>query len=395
MIHLGELEKDGQMGALSNVRVIELAGMGPVPFCGMLLGDMGADVLRIDRLAPTGDGIVMAASADLRGRNKRSARIDLKHPRGRETLMSLVKSADILLEGYRPGVTERMGIGPEPCLEANPALVYGRATGWGREGPMAMTAGHDINYLALTGALAMIGPPGGAPVPPLNLVGDLGGGALYLAFGVLCALNSAQATGKGQVVDSAMIDGIASLLTVSHGRRQFGQYIAERGQNILDGGAPFYTTYATKDGKFVAVGAIEARFYKALIETLGFDAEDLPQRDDRQNWPRLREIFADRFRKKTRAEWENVFDGTDACVSPVLELEEAGSHSHNIERAMLVAREGVENPAPAPRLSETPGTLSRPPVEAGQHTAEALADWGLDTDLISEGLEQGFLSGTS
>ncbi|WP_036698649.1 CaiB/BaiF CoA-transferase family protein [Paracoccus sp. J39] len=379
------------MGALSGVKVLELAGMGPTPFCGMLLGDMGADVLRIDRLTPTGDGIAMVPAADLRGRNKRSARIDLKHPEGLAALKRLVAEADVLVEGYRPGVAERMGIGPEVCLALNPALVYARATGWGREGPLAMTAGHDINYLALTGALAMIGTPA-TPVPPLNLIGDLGGGALYLAFGVLCALHAVRSAGRGQVVDAAMIDGIASLLTVSHGRRQFGGYVAERGQNILDGGAPFYTTYRTRDDRFMAVGAIEARFYKQLLAGLGFDAIALPDRGDRANWPALRELFARRFAEKTRDEWDAVFATLDACVSPVLELAEAGSHPHNVARGMLVTRAGVENPAPAPRLSETPAELRLPPVAPGQHTAEALADWGITAEAIDAGLAAGYFA---
>lgn len=380
------------MGALSDIRVLELAGMGPTPFCGMLLGDMGADVLRIDRLSPTGDGIVMRPEADLRGRNKRSARLDLKHPEGLATLKQLIAQADVLIEGYRPGVTERMGIGPDVCLALNPALVYARATGWGREGPLAMTAGHDINYLALTGALAMIGTPE-APVPPLNLIGDLGGGALYLAFGVMCALHSARASGRGQVVDAAMIDGIASLLTVSHGRRQFGGHVPERGQNILDGGAPFYTTYRTSDGRFMAVGAIEARFYKEMLAGLDLEAAALPRRGDRSNWPRLRAIFACRFAEKTRDEWDAVFAARDACVSPVLELDEAGAHPHNAARGMLVTREGVENPAPAPRLSGTPAGLRLPPVAPGQHTAEALADWGIPGQAIEAGLACGYMAG--
>lgn len=380
------------MGALDGLRVIELAGMGPAPFCGMLLADMGADVLRIDRPVPPGDGIAMKPAEDLRGRNKRSARIDLKDPRGIDVLLDLLATADVLIEGYRPGVTERMGIGPEVCLARNPALVYGRATGWGRDGPMAMAAGHDINYLALTGALAMIGPPGGAPVPPLNLVGDLGGGALYLAFGVLAALTSARVTGKGQVVDSAMIDGVTSLLTVSHGRRQFGHHGA-RGENVLDGGAPYYTTYATRDGKYMAVGAIEARFYRAFVSGLGLDPDAVQDRGDKANWPPLRATFAKVFAERTRDEWEAVFDGTDACVSPVLDLGEAGSHPHNVARGLLMTRQGVENPAPAPRLSETPGSLRHPPVTAGQHTEQALRDWGLAPERIRDGLAAGFLTG--
>ncbi len=334
----------------------------------------------------------MKTSADLRGRNKRSARIDLKNPHGIETLLELVAQADILIEGYRPGVTERMGLGPDVCLARNPALVYGRATGWGREGPMAMAAGHDINYLALTGALGMIGPGDGPPVPPLNLVGDLGGGALYLAFGVLTALLSARTTGQGQVVDSAMIDGVASLLTVSHGRRQFGQHF-ERGQNVLDGGAPYYTTYATSDGKYVAVGAIEARFYSEFLTGLGLAPDGLPDRNDRANWPALQTLFSECFAQKTRDDWEAIFNRMDACVSPVLDLHEAGAHPHNIARGMLVTRDGVDNPAPAPRLSETPGELRSPPVAAGQDTEAALLDWGLSRESVHAGLKAGYLTG--
>lgn len=380
------------MGALSGIKVIELAGMGPTPFCGMLLADMGADVLRIDRPVPSGDGIAMKTQEDLRGRNKRSARIDVKDPRGKETLLDLIANADILIEGYRPGVTERMGIGPEVCFARNPALVYGRATGWGREGPMAMTAGHDINYLALTGALAMIGPGDGAPVPPLNLVGDLGGGALYLAFGVLSALISARTTGKGQVVDSAMVDGVSSLLTVSHGRRQFGNHF-ERGKNVLDGGAPYYTTYETSDGKYIAVGAIEARFYREFVAGLGLESVDLPDRSNRDNWPALRQQFASVIATRTREEWEAIYGETDSCVSPVLELDEAGTHPHNIARGMLTDFEGVENPSPAPRLLGTPGNIRTTPPAGGQHTREALLDWGIDSDRIHDGLESGFLAG--
>ena len=381
------------MGALSDVRVIELAGMGPTPFCGMLLADMGADVLRVDRMAPTGDGIKMDVRADLRGRNKRTVRIDLKHPEGRKTLLRLVDRADILLEGFRPGVTERIGIGPEDCWKANPALVYARATGWGREGPLAMTAGHDINYLALTGALAMTGPADGAPVPPLNLLGDLGGGALYMALGALAALHSARATGKGQVVDAAMIDGVTSLLTLSHGRRQFGQHAPGRGRNILDGGAPYYTTYRTKDDKWVAVGGIEARFYRQMLNGLDLEEDSLPDRADQANWPALREVFARKFAAKTRDEWEAVFDGTDACVSPVLELHEAGGHPHNAARGMLVESDGIENAAPAPRLSATPSDLRRGPVAPGTDTEAALTDWGIALEAIARGMSKGYFAG--
>lgn len=379
------------MGALAGIRVIELAGMGPTPFCGMMLGDMGADVLRVDRLTATGDGIVMSPAADLRGRNKRSVQIDLKHPEGLEILKRLIAEADILLEGYRPGVTERMGIGPEVCLLLNPKLVYARATGWGQEGPLAMTAGHDINYLALTGALAMIGTEE-RPVPPLNLLGDLGGGALYMAVGVLAALNAARTTGKGQVVDAAMIDGVSSLLTVSHGRRQHGGYVPGRAQNILDGGAPYYRCYQTRDAKFMAVGAIEGRFYKELLQGLALDPQALPDRNKRENWPALQEIFAKAFMAQSREHWAEIFAKRDACVSPVLELAEAGQHPHNLARNAFVAQNGTDNPAPAPRFMGTPSDLRLPPVTPGAHSEAALADWGIAAKDIDAGLRTGFIA---
>ncbi len=272
------------MGPLSGVKVLEVAAMGPVPFCGMLLADMGADVLRVDRPGPADQDETFAPGLDLRGRNKRSVSIDLKRPEGRDAVLRLASKADVLLEGYRPGVVERIGIGPDACLARNPALVYGRATGWGREGPLAHTAGHDINYIALTGALDMIGPRDGAPVPPLNLVGDYGGGALYLAFGVTSALVEARRSGRGQVVDAAMVDGVTSLLTVFHAFRQGGALVAARGSNGLDGGAPYYTTYMTRDQRYVAVGAIEPRFFSVLIAKLGLEAQDLPAQGACTRW---------------------------------------------------------------------------------------------------------------
>ena len=363
--------------------------MGPVPFCGMLLGDMGADVLRIDRVGSSDNGIKVDEMYDLRGRNKRSARIDLKHPKGRAAFIELVKSADILLEGYRPGVTERLGVGPADCLHVRPQLVYGRGTGWGQDGVLANTAGHDLNYIALTGALDMIGPRGGPPTPPLNLVGDYGGGALYLAFGVMCALHEASVSGKGQVVDAAMVDGVTSLLTVFHGLRQAGKLDPRRGMNALDGGAPYYTTYETRDGKYVAVGAIEPRFYAILIERLGLDAAALPSQDDRLRWPELRAAFAKRFQQQTRDEWVTVFNGSDACLSPVISIEEAGCQPHNASRRVLVNFGGIEHPAPAPRLSRTPGQLRRAPVSVGGDTIEALQDWGISLEDITVGLSDG------
>ncbi len=380
------------MGALAGVKVLEMAGMGPTPFCGMLLGDMGADVLRIDRPAPVERGIGVDDGSDLRGRNKRSAIIDLKRPEGRDALLRLAANADILIEGFRPGVMERMGLGPAECHAANPRLIYGRATGWGQDGPLAHTAGHDINYIALSGALSMIGPREGPPVPPLNLVGDYGGGALYLAFGVVSALLSARTTGQGQVVDAAMVDGAASLLTVFHGLRQAGRLNEERGANPLDGGAPFYAAYQTSDGGWMAVGALEERFYDELLEGLGLSRADPPDRADRGQWPALRDLFASRFRERTRAEWTALFAPTDACVTPVLTLTETGGHPHNIARHALPNVDGIHHPAPAPRLSRTPGGIQRAPAQAGQHTAEVLRDWGFAETEIQSGLEARYLA---
>ncbi len=365
--------------------MLELSAMGPVPFCGMLLGDMGADVLRIDRVV-SGGGIELDEKFDLRGRNKRSARINLKHPEGRSAFMQLVETADILLEGYRPGVAERLGIGPADCHRVRPQLIYGRGTGWGQDGPLAHTAGHDLNYIALTGALDMMGQRGGPPIPPLNLVGDYGGGALYLAFGVMCALHESRVSGIGQVVDAAMVDGVTSLLTVFHGFRQAGKLDPERGTNVLDGGAPYYTTYETRDRRYVAVAAIEPRFYAMLIERLGLDAAALPSQNDRSRWSELRSFIGDRVRQRTREEWVAIFKESDACFSPVISLEEAGDQAHNASRHLLMKFEGLEHPAPAPRLSRTPGKLRRPPPSAGSDTIEALQAWGISSEDIVAGL---------
>ena len=363
--------------------------MGPVPFCGMLLGDMGAEVLRVDRPGPSDQEEMFAPGLDFRARSKRSVTIDLKRPEGRDAFLRLAARADVLLEGFRPIVVERLGIGPADCLARNPALVYGRATGWGREGPLAHTAGHDINYIALTGALDMIGPRGGAPVPPLNLVGDYGGGALYLAFGIACALLEARRSGAGQVVDAAMVDGVTSLLAVFHAFRQAGALVPERGSNGLDGGAPYYTTYATRDGRYMAVGAIEPRFYAVLIEELGLDAGALPPRNDRSRWAELRDILAERFATRTRDEWEAHFAGTDACVTPCLSLEEASRHPHMTERQSLVKVDGIEQPAVFPRLSHTPGSIRRRPARRGEHTLDALAEWGFALEEIEAGCRAG------
>ena len=372
-------------------RSLEIAAMGPTPFCGMLLGDMGADVLRVDRIENVEAGLNFPTTFDLRSRNKRSVSIDLKQPGGIAALLRLVEQADVLLEGFRPGVAERLGFGPETCFALQPQLVYGRATGWGQDGPLAQAAGHDINYIALAGVLDLIGSPDAGPATPLNLIGDYGGGALYLAFGVLCAVLEARTSKKGQVVDMAMIDGTASLLTVFHALRQSGEHAYPRGTNVLDGGAPYYTTYLARDGRYVAVGAIEARFYHELLKRLDLDPAALPSRDDRANWPELRARIGERFLMRTRDEWTKHFEGSDACFTPVLSIEEARSHPHSVAREMFVPFEGAQHPRPAPRLSRTPGSIrSRAPHRA-QHTVQALRDWGFDEEQISAGLLSGVI----
>jgi alpha-methylacyl-CoA racemase len=377
------------MGPLSGLKVIELAALGPVPFCGMLLGDMGADVVRVDRVGAADIGIEIDPKFDLRSRNKRSVTIDLKRPDGRDALLLLVEKADVLLEGFRPGVAERLGVGPKDCLVRRPQLVYGRGTGWGQDGPLADVAGHDINYIALTGALDMIGPADGPPVPPLNLIGDYGGGALYLAFGVVCGVLEARNSGRGQVVDAAMVDGVTSLLTMFHALRQAGRLRPGRGRNVLDGGAPYYRPYGTKDGRFVAVGAIEPKFYRELIEKLELDPATLPPQNEEARWPELAARLAERFLTRTRDEWVARFVGSDACFSPVLSLDEASLHPHNAARDSLVELDGAAHPAPAPRLSRTPGGLRSRPPRLGEHTVEVMREWGVAEERVAEGLKSG------
>ncbi len=377
------------MGPLAGLKVLEIAAMGPVPFAGMMLADMGAEVVRIDRVATADLGIDRPIEFEMRGRNKRSVAMDLKSPAGRAAFLRLVAQADIVLEGWRPGVAERLGIGYEDCRKAQPRIVYGKATGWGLDGPLAMTAGHDINYIALSGALGMIGPPGGAPVPPLNLVGDYGGGAMYLAFGVLCAHIEALRSGQGQMVDAAMLDGVNSLLAVFYGFLAAGRLRPGRGENILDGGAPYYTTYETADGLYLAVGCIEPKFYGQFLAGLGLDPAALPPQNDRAAWPELRRILAARIASRSRAEWEAVFEGSDACVTPVLSLVEAPLHPHNQARQSVVELAGIRHPAPAPRFSRSQPRLSSPPVADGADTRTVLADWGFSAAEIEEGLASG------
>jgi alpha-methylacyl-CoA racemase len=364
------------MGALSGYRVIELAGIGPAPMCAMMLSDMGAEVLRIDRTADAGLGIAMETKYNLLNRGRRSVAFDLKRPEAAEALLRLVERADALIEGFRPGVMERLGIGPDQCLARNPRLVYGRMTGWGQDGPLAHAAGHDINYIALAGALHSIGRKGETPVPPLNLVGDFGGGALYLALGVVTGLLEAQKSGKGQVVDTAMVDGVASLMTAIYGMRGAGVFTDNRGENMLDTGAHFYDAYETSDGKYICIGSIEAKFYEELLRLSGLKGEELPRQLDRKSWPAMKERIAKLFRTKTRDEWCRIMEGSDVCFAPVLSMEEAPRHPHNRQRATFVEENGVIQPAPAPRFSRTPSAIQRPPARPGEHTEAALRDWG-------------------
>jgi alpha-methylacyl-CoA racemase len=367
-------------GPLAGVRVIELAGIGPGPFCGMILADLGADVVRIDRLEEVGASRDPALDALARGR--RSVAVDLKHPQGAEAVLLLAERADVLIEGYRPGVAERLGIGPAACLERNAALVYGRMTGWGQDGPQAPMAGHDINYIALTGVLAAIGRAGDRPVVPLNLIGDFGGGGMLLAVGVLAALMAVRAGGLGQVVDAAMTDGSALLMCLMHGMRASGQWEAGRERNLLDGGRPYYDVYATADGRHVAVGALEDKFYVELLDRLGLKDIDPGARADPATWPALRGSLTEAFAARTRDEWAVIFAGSDACVTPVLDLDEAPDHPHNVARATYVGVGGATQPAPAPRFSATPLATPAPPPLVGADTGAALSGWGVPAERV-------------
>jgi alpha-methylacyl-CoA racemase len=375
-------------GPLTGLRVIELAGIGPAPFCAMLLADLGADVVRVDR--KSGSSLSGDPSFDLLNRGKRSIEIDLKHELGAALVLQLVERADILLEGYRPGVTERLGVGPQACLARNPRLVYGRMTGWGQTGPLARTAGHDIDYLGVSGVLHMIGRADGPPQVPVNLLGDFGGGSLYLAVGVLAALREVERSGRGQVVDAAVVDGAAHLSTMLHGLLAAGAWQDRRGVNLLDTGAPFYDVYRTADDEYVAVGPLEGRFFATFIQLLGMadDPENpLPSQADVTNWPLLRERFTAAFATRSRAEWLTVFEGSDACVAPVLSLRDAPKHPHLAERKTFVEHHGVVQPAPAPRFSGTPAELGSPPAVPGAHSREILTDWGIDhpDDVLATG----------
>ena len=376
-------------GPLAGLRLIELAGLGPSPFAGMMLADAGADIIRIDRSDRATYPPRQEPHVDLMNRGRRSVAVDLKHAGGVALVLRLIESADGLMEGFRPGVAERLGLGPDICLAINPKLVYGRMTGWGQTGPMAQAAGHDIDYIALAGALEPIGRAGEKPLPPLNLVGDFGGGGMLLAFGMLAAILSAQQTGKGQVVDAAMVDGAASLMTMTYTLRAAGIWNDQRGTNLLDTGAHFYEVYETADGGYIGVGAIEPQFYSELIGLLGLSGEDLPGQMDRDTWPSKKERFASIFATKTRAEWVTIFEGSDACAAPVLSLAEAHLHPHNVHRNTFTEVAGVVQPAPSPRFEGTPGAIRRPPPNPGQHGDEALDDWGVDASDITKLRESG------
>lgn len=359
-----------RQGPLTGLKIVEFAGIGPGPFCGMLLSDLGADVVRIDR---KGQG--RASPADITSRGRRSIGLDLKNPASIETCLKLFETADVVFEGFRPGVMERLGLGPDVALKRNPKLVYGRMTGWGQFGPYAQAAGHDMNYIAITGALHAIGTKE-KPVPPLNLVGDFGGGALYLAFGILAGVIQARETGKGQVIDCAMSDGAASLMAMFYGFKAGGGWTEERRSNLLDGGAHFYDTYQCADGKWISIGSIEPQFYALLLEKTGITDPAFAAQMNRGEWDNLRAKLAEVIATKTQAQWCEIMDGTDVCFAPVLDLDEAPKHKHNVARQTFVELGGVVQPAPAPRFSATPGAIQGPPPAIGAHDVEALSDWG-------------------
>ena len=366
------------MGPLQGLRIIEFAGLGPAPFAAMLFADMGAEVLRLDR---KGGRISGKAEVYLRGR--KTVALDLKKPESVEATLTLLDRADALIEGFRPGVMERLGLGPEVCLSRNPKLVYGRMTGWGQTGPLAQAAGHDINYIALSGALHAVGPADQKPVPPLNLAGDFGGGALYLAFGMACALLEARNSGKGQVVDAAMTEGSASLMSVLYGMFASGIWRDERGVNALDSGAHFYDTYETKDGKYVALGSLDPQFYRELRDKAGLSDSEFDAQMDRTAWPSLKEKVASAIKTKTRDEWDAIMLGSDVCYAPVLSLAEAPKHPHNMARGTFIEVDGVTQPAPAPRFSRTPGAITRSAPTPGADTEPALASWGIGAEELA------------
>jgi alpha-methylacyl-CoA racemase len=372
-------------GPLQGVRVLELAGIGPGPYAGMMLADMGADVLRIDRPRPAGAGV--APVSDILGRGRRSVAVDLKHPEGRAAVLRLVESADALIEGFRPGVTERLGLGPDDCLARNAKLVYGRMTGWGQEGPYASMAGHDINYVALSGTLSLLGRAGEPPTPPVNLIGDFGGGGMFLAFGVVCGILEAARSGQGQVVDAAMIDGAAVLASMIWGFKADRGW-GERGTNLLDTGAWYYDVFETSDGGWISLGSLEPQFFAEMVRITGLAGDvdgggPVPTQGDPAGWPAAKERLAALIRTRSRDEWCRLMEGTDVCFAPVLDLDEVAAHPHHRFRETFVEVGGVTQPAPAPRFSRTPGSIRGVAPRAGEHTDEGLASWGLSADEIT------------
>ena len=369
---------------MAGLKVVEVGGVGPAPFCAMLLADLGAEVVRIDRKNASESGFPVDRRFEFVFRSRRSIALDLKKPEAVDVVRRLTRQADILIEGFRPGVMERLGLGPDTCLELNPRLVYGRMTGWGQTGPLAKGPGHDINYIALSGALHAIGHQGGPPEIPLNLIGDFGGGAMYLAFGIMSALHEARNSGKGQVVDAGMLDGTTSLMTMIYGLFASGYWTDQRGTNRLDSGAPWYSVYETSDGRYVAVGSTEASFYKNTVRLLGLNPDDFSDQHDKSGWPHMKDAFAKTFKTRTRDEWCTIFEGADACFSPVLSLAEAPTHPHQVARGNFVECAGLLQPAPAPRFSRTGAAIQSPPAKVGEHTDEVLSAWGFGIDEVDK-----------
>ena len=371
------------MGPLTGLRVVELASIGPGPLCAMLLADLGAEVIRIDRTEPSGLGVPMDVKFEVSGRNRRSVALDIKQPAGRDAALRLIDRADVLIEGFRPGVAERLGLGPEACQARNPGLVFGRMTGFGQTGPLSQAAGHDLNYIALTGALHAIGGKD-KPVPPLNLVGDYGGGALYLAFGILAAIFERSRSGQGQVVDAAMVDGASSLMSIFFGMAASGAWnVNERAANLLDGGSPFYDTYATSDSQWVSIGALEAKFFAELVQRIGLDTRYIQRQYDRRCWPEMRADIGRLIAAKTRDEWSALLEGTDVCFAPVLRIDEVARHPHAVARGAYIDIGGVTQPAPAPRFSRSQLAHPTAPVKPGSHTDILLAEAGFNADEIA------------
>ncbi len=372
-------------GPLSGYKVIEMAGIGPAPMCAMMLSDMGAEVIRIDRTQDAGLGISMQPQFSYLNRGRRSVALDLKKPEAIETVLTLIDQADVVLEGFRPGVMERLGIGPEVCMKRNPKLIFARVTGWGQEGPLSACAGHDINYISLSGALHAIGRSNDEPPAiPLNLVGDFGGGTMFVLTGILAALVECKGSGTGQIVDAGMVDGALSLMTSIYGMKASGGVTDERASNILDSGSHFYNTYETRDGKYISIGSIEKKFYAELLEKLDLDPDSLPKQMDKGQWPSMKEKMVALFLSKTRDEWCQLMENTDICFAPILTLEEAPDYPHNKERNAFINVDGQMHPAPAPRFSKTPSSIKGPAPKPGENTAEALADWGISADKLAE-----------